>query len=280
MSSLCRRTVSAIAWLCLPAVAWCGTVLRVCADPNNLPFSNRAEQGLENRLAALLASDLGMKVEYVWWTQRKNFVGKSLDAGVCDAIMGVPAALDGVAVTRPYYRSIYVWLAKRDAKPVISSLYDERLGKLRIGVHVVDDAYAPPGQLLAQNGLAANLVSFSLYGSAGEPNPPARLVEAVAHGKVDVGLAWGPLAGYFADESLAITPVEPQRFGMVPFAYDIAVAVRPGDEERRGKLDAAIGRQCAAIQALLREYKVPQPGEPAQGGPLCASAPFASASLR
>jgi mxaJ protein len=272
-----------MALLTLPAAAWCGTVLRVCADPNNLPFSNRAGQGLENRLAALLASDLGMKVEYVWWTQRKNFVEKSLDAGVCDVIMGVPAALESVAVTRPYYRSIYVWVQRQNAKPVISSLYDERLAKLRIGVHVVDDAYAPPGQLLAHNGLAANLVSFSLYGSAAESNPPAKLVGAVARGDVDVALAWGPLAGYFADESLAITPVEPQRFGMVPFAYDIAVAVRPGDEERRSKLDAAMGRQCAAIQALLREYKVPQvmqPGESEQGGPLCASVLSASAWRR
>jgi mxaJ protein len=256
----CVRHVNVIGLVLVAAqVVSAAPVLRVCADPNNLPFSSRNEKGLENRLAEVLAGDLGMKVEYVWWEQRKNFLDKSLNAGACDAIMGVPATVDDVAVTRPYYRSTYVWVEKRDRKPRISSLYDEQLKKLRIGVHIVDDSYAPPAQVLAQNGLAANLVGFSLYGNGA--NPPARLVEAVSHGDVDIALAWGPLAGYFASPELEVMPVSPQRFGMVPFVYEIAVGVRKRNEDLRRKLDNALTHQCAAVDALLREYKIPQAGE-------------------
>jgi mxaJ protein len=269
MYSHCRRTFLALLTSFAATLPLCAApVLRVCADPNNLPFSSRDEKGLENRLAEVLARDLGMKLEYVWWAERKNFIEQSLNAAVCDAVMGVPAALGSVAVTARYYRSTYVWVARRGGGKPVSSLYDERLIGLRIGTHIVDDAYAPPAQVLAQNGLAANLVGFSLYGTAGDQNPPARLIEAVSRGDVDLALAWGPLAGYFATQELEITPVTPQRFGMVPFVYDIAIGVRRGDEELRKKLDAALVRQCAAVQSLLREYKVPQVSE---GGQTCAS---------
>jgi len=247
-------------------------ILRVCADPGNLPYSNKAEQGLENHLAQILAADLGMKLEYVWWEQRKNFIGKSLNAGACDAILGVPAALDEVAVTRPYYQSTYVWVQRRERKPQLSSLYDERLAHLHIAVHIVDDSYAPPAQALAQSGLAGNLVPFNLYGDGA--NTPARLIEAVRRGDVDAGLAWGPLAGYFAGSDLELTPVSPDHFGLVPFVYPIAVGVRRDDKELRDKLDGAIGRQCAAIQQLLSDFKIPQAGERRLS---CATALSASA---
>jgi mxaJ protein len=277
MSSLCRNVLSFFALLVLAFPAFGASVLRVCADPNNLPFSNRSEKGLENRVAELLAADSGMTLEYIWWSERKNFVEKSLKAGVCDAIMGVPSNMDAVAVTRPYYQSTYVWVARRGREPAIASLYDERLARLRIGVHIVDDAYIPPAQVIAQNGLAANLVGFSLYGTAEEQNPPARLITAVSAGEVDVALAWGPLAGYFVRPPLEITLVTPERAGLVPFVYGIAVGVRLGDKQLKHKLDLAIDRQCVAIQALLSEYKVPQVHK---GGPSCASALSAHASSR
>jgi mxaJ protein len=256
-------------------------VLRVCADPNNLPYSNRAQQGLENRLAGILAADLGMKVQYVWWEQKKNFIEKSLNAGACDAILGVPANLDSVAATQPYYSSIYVWVQRRHAAPPLSSLFDERLASLKVGVHIVDDSYAPPAQVLAQNGLARNLVGFSLFGDSPDSNPAAHIIEAVTRGEVDAALVWGPLAGYFAGSQLELTPVSPPRFGMVPFVYDIAVGVRRGDDALRAKLDAAISHQCAAIELLLREFKVPQVSQDERRPP-CASALSASApaSLR
>jgi mxaJ protein len=271
----CLRLGAAAAIFVLSVSA--APVLKVCADPNDLPFSSRHQAGLENRLAELLASDLGMKLEYVWWAERKNFIEKSLNAGICDVVTGVPATLDSVAVTKPYYRSTYVWISRRDRSPAISSLYDDRLAALRIGVHIVDDSYAPPAQMLAHNGLASNLVGFSLYGAADDLNPPAHLIEAVSRGDIDLALAWGPLAGYFAGPALEITPVTPQRFGMVPFVYEIAVAVRPNDKPLRDKLDGAMSRQCGAIQALLREYKIPLVEE---GRPLCASVPSAYSPSR
>lgn len=103
------------------------SVLRVCADPNNMPYSNQKEEGMENHLAKLLANDLGMQVQFIWWAQSRNFIDKSINAGVCDALMGVPATIPDLAVTRPYYTSTYVWVEKRGHAPEIDSLYDPRL---------------------------------------------------------------------------------------------------------------------------------------------------------
>jgi len=277
MCLLCLRVcAAAIAFAAAgPAVA---DDLRICADPNNLPFSNQEQKGFENRLAEMLAHDLGMNVKYVWWAERKNFIENSLNAGMCDAVMGVPADIGSVSATQPYYRSTYVVISRKSDGPAISSLADERLTSLRIGIHVVDSDYAPPAQLLASRGLSANLVGFSLYGKQDEPNPPARLVEAVSRKDVDVAIVWGPFAGYFGDDkALALAPVIPQRFRATPFVYDIAVAVRTGDEALRNKLNESLTRQCAAIQTLLRQYRVPQVQE---GQPPCASAPQVYASSR
>jgi mxaJ protein len=276
MFSLCRSVCSVLGALAaLPALAG---ELRVCADPNNLPFSNQAKQGFENGLAEMLARDLGMKLTYVWWSERKNFIENSLNAGQCDALMGVPAEMTSVDTTKPYYRSTYVVVSRKDAGPAISSLADDRLKSLRIGIHVVDNDYAPPAQFLANRGLSANLVGFSLYGKQNEANPPARLIEAVSRKDVDVAIVWGPFAGYFGSvKGLALTPVSPPRFRAIPFVYEIAAAVRKGDEALKSKLNESLTRQCAAIQTLLGQYKVPQVLE---GQPLCASAPQVYASSR
>ena len=278
MSLLCRRLL--VGWFVmivrLPLHG--ADVLRVCADPNNLPFSNRARQGFENELAELLTRDLGMQLEYVWWEERRNFVRKSLGAGKCDAILGVPAMLDSVELTQPYYRSTYVFISRKDAGPTVSSLNDGRLSRMRIGIHLVGNDYAPPALALTPRGLSANLVGFSLHGEEGEENPPARIVDAVRNKDVDIAIAWGPLAGYFAnDPNLQITPVTPRAFRSVPFVYEISVAVRKGDEPLRMKLSKSINRQCAAIQKLLANYRVPQVSE---GTPLCGSAQSVSASSR
>ena len=147
-------------------------VLRVCADPNNLPFSNQAGEGLENRLAELVAAHLEAELQYVWWAERKSFLRNSLQAGLCDVVMGVPSTLDSVSVTRPYYQSTYVFVERTDRHLKIASLNDPRLEQLKIGIHIVGDDYAPPAHLLARRGLASQLAGYSLYGPLGEPNPP------------------------------------------------------------------------------------------------------------
>lgn len=239
-------------------------VLQVCADPNNLPFSNKSQQGFENRIADLIARDLGARVENTWWTQRKSFWKDSLKGGHCDVWFGAPADIKGALTTTPYYRSSYVFVSRADRNLELSSLFDERLERFRIGIHVVGDDFAPPAQLLARRGISANLIGFSLFGEAGEPSPPAKLLAAVSSGDVDVAIVWGPLAGYFAKREpvpLRIQPVQPAFFAGIPFTYEISAAVREEDEKLKTEIEAALKRECKVIDSILREYNVPRVAE-------------------
>jgi mxaJ protein len=238
--------------------------LRVCADPNNLPFSNDRGQGFENRLAVMLAHDLGTTVEYTWWAQRRGFIRNTLTARLCDVIMGVPRRVEMAMTTRPYYRSTYVTVARRDRQVRVASLDDPVLRHLRIGVQMIGDDFAnsPPAQALSARGLIDNVVGYSVLGDYSQPNPPARIVEAVTEGKVDVALVWGPLAGYFGRRQsvpLRLTALDPEGGGpSLPFAFEISMAVRRGDDERLRVLDAFIARRRGAIDRLLADYGVPR----------------------
>lgn len=236
-------------------------VFRVCADPNNLPFSNDRGEGLENKLAEMMAAELGAKLEYTWWSERKSFIRNSLDQGRCDAIMGVPTTLESVTATKSYYRSTYVFVSRRDRKLDVASLDDARLANWRIGIHVVGDDYAPPAAALARRGITANIVGFSLFGEYREPNPAAKLIDAVVRGDVDVAIVWGPLAGYFAKNAnvpIDVAPVSPATFLAVPFTFDISIGLRKGNDMLRDQLDAALERDSLAIQQVLSNYGVPQ----------------------
>jgi mxaJ protein len=148
-------------------------ILRVCADPNNLPFSNDNGEGFENKIAALIAHDLAVKVEYTWFAQRRGFVRNTLNAGACDVVMGIPAASEMMLTTRPYYRSTYVFLTRADCGLNIESLDDPRLAKLRLGVHLIGDDYAnaPPMHALARRGIVKNVAGYSIYGDYSRPQP-------------------------------------------------------------------------------------------------------------
>ncbi len=254
------RNVAFICLLGLPAFAETAT-LRVCADPNNLPFSNEQGQGFENKLAELIAATMNAKLDYTWWTERKSFATKSLDSGACDLVMGIPTAMGDVLTTKPYYRSTYVFVSRQDRKLQITSLTDPRLADLRIGIHVVGDDFAPPAYALAHRGMAQNVVGFSLFGPYGEPNPPRKLIDAVESGAVDIAIVWGPFAGYFGEHAkapLEVTPVTPSVFLGVPFAYDISAGVRQGNQPLRSELDRIMQTQAAAVQQILTRYGVPQ----------------------
>jgi mxaJ protein len=239
-------------------------VLRVCEDPNNLPYSNRREEGLENRLAELIAGELGARVEYTWWPQRRGFLRNTLWAHACDLVMGVPPGTERVLTTTPYYRSTYVFVSRKDRKLDIRSLDDPRLRKLQIGVQLVGDDYAntPPVHALSRRGIRGNLVGFSVFGDYSQENPPARIIDAVIAGTVDLAVAWGPLAGYFAQRSavpLELVPVSP---ALDPpglrFTFDIALAVRPDDGPFRDELEAILQRKRSAVDEILRRYRVPR----------------------
>jgi len=261
---LLSRSVCFVAWISLATAFCCAAAerntLRVCADPNNLPFSNQSGQGLENKLAELIAHHLSAELKYVWFSERKNFLKNSLGSDLCDAVLGVPVDVGDALLTRAYYRSTYVMVTRADRKLKIDSLYDPALKNLRIGMHIVEDDYAPPAHLLAAEGLSSHIVGYSLYGAYGETNPPARLIDAVAKNKVDVAIIWGPFAGYFAQKMpvrLAIQPVSPVRFQSIPFTYAIGVAVRKGDAELQSAIQQVLDRECRAVRALLKDYAVP-----------------------
>ncbi|MGE5101609.1 MAG: substrate-binding domain-containing protein [Deltaproteobacteria bacterium] len=240
------------------------SVLRVCADPNNLPFSNRAGAGFENRIAELVARDLGDSLEYTWWPQRRAWVRNTINAKKCDVAIGVPAGFGPLLTTRPYYRSTYVFVSRADRHYRLTSLDDPRLRNLRIGLHFIGTDYdnPPPAHALGDRGIVRNVVAFSIYGDYSEPNPPADLIDAVARGTVDVAVAWGPLAGFFAKRSsvpLAVTPIVPStdaRTGTV-FAFPIAMGVQKSDTTLRNALQRVIDRDGERIHAILAEYGVP-----------------------
>jgi mxaJ protein len=237
--------------------------LRVCADPNNLPFSNAAGGGFENRIVELLAQDLGATVSYTWWAQRRGFIRNTLKSGSCDLIPGVASGMESLRTTTPYYRSTYVFLT-RDDGPAVSSFDDPVLRHVTVGVQLVGDdgSNTPPAHALSRRGMVENVRGYSLYGDYSAPNPPARIVDAVATGEVAVAVVWGPLAGYFAQQegaALRLTPVRPQFDGpRLPMVFDISMGVRKEDETFRREIEDALQRRRAEISAILTEYGVPR----------------------
>jgi mxaJ protein len=236
---------------------------RVCADPNNLPFSNQKGEGLENHLAQLIAKELGATVRYTWFPQRRGFIRNTLAADSCDVIMGIPTGADRVLTTRPYYRSSYVFVSRKDRHLNIRSFDDPALKRLKIGVQLVGDDYnnTPPVHALSRRGIVGNLEGYSVYGDYSQANPPARIVDAVVSGAVDIAIAWGPLAGYFARHSgveLDIVPVSP---AVDPpglrFTFDISLGVRPTDSALKQRLESVLDRRRSGIDSLLAEFGVP-----------------------
>jgi quinoprotein dehydrogenase-associated probable ABC transporter substrate-binding protein len=240
--------------------------LRVCADPNNLPFSNQHLEGFENKLADLIATELGVKVEYTWWAQRRGFIRNTLKAGKCDAVMGVPSGLEMALTTAPYYRSTYVFVYRKDRHLALTSFDDPRLRSLKIGVQMVGNDFSntPPAHALTRRGIISNVQGFTLYGDYSKPNPPAEIVDAVATGKVDVAVVWGPLAGYFARRqkvAMEVVPVSPQLDeSYLPFTFDISIGVRPGEQEFRDQLERIIERRRPEVEQLLDQFHIPRLG--------------------
>lgn len=246
-------------------------VLRVCADPNNLPYSNERREGFENRIAELVAREMKAELRYVWWVQRRGYIRNSLRAGLCDVFIGMPTGLDMVLVTRPYYRSTYAFVTKRSG-PRITSFDDPKLRRLRVGVQIIGDdfANAPPAEALSNRGMIRNVRGYTVLGDYHEPNPPSRIVHSVERGEVDVAVVWGPLAGYFARRSsvpLRVVPVSPEvDLPYLPFVFDIGMGVRHGETALRDSLDAIIARRQRDIDRILADYGVPRADTPAAAG--------------
>lgn len=248
----------------LPSACPAQQQLRVCADPNNLPYSNDQRQGFENQIADMIAKDLNMQLTYFWFPQREAFFKKTLNGGVCDVVMGVPTGFDEAQTTSPYYRSTYVFITRRDRHLHITSLDDPQLRTLKIGVHVLgeQDDSLPPVHALTSRGIVRNLVGFSIFGNLNEKDPPADLIRAVEDKQVDVAVAWGPMAGYFSRHSavpLDITPIPGDPLHPdLPFHFDISIGVRSGNTALEQTLNAELIRRHDDIQKLLTAYGIPQ----------------------
>lgn len=250
-----------IALLCaLPLAAHAALV--VCADPNNLPFSNRHEAGFENRLAEILARDLHTTVRYEWWAQRRGFARQTLNQSRCDIWPGVASGIHSMATSLPYYRSTYVFVSLA-AQPLDHlTLDDARLRNLLIGVQLVGDdgMNTPPASALAARGITGNVRGFTLYGDYRRPNPPTAILDAVLNHTVNVALVWGPLAGFYALHSrapLRLEPIAPDAASPSPMSFAIAVGVRRDEPQLLARINDALHREAPRIRQLLKAFGVP-----------------------
>ncbi|MFL6373536.1 MAG: substrate-binding domain-containing protein [Pyrinomonadaceae bacterium] len=247
------------------------TALRVCADPNNLPFSNQKGEGFENKIAELIAADMHRPVEYTWWAQRRGFFRNTLKDGKCDVVMGVPAAFEMAATTRSYYRSTYVFVTRKDRKLDIKSFDDPQLKTLKVGVQMVGDdgTNTPPVAALNNRGIVENVRGYTLYGDYTKDSPPHEIIAAVANKDIDVAVVWGPLAGYWATKEkvpLEIIPVSPQvDLPYLPFVFDISVGIRRGEDDLKNQIEDVLARRHGEIDKILDSYHMPRPEAAKEG---------------
>lgn len=241
------------------SAAAAGWELRVCADRENLPYSNEAGDGFENLVAAVLAEALGAELTYVWLPDARGATRQRyLQAGACDVVMGVLDKQKGYATSHAYYRTGYVFLFHEDAGFEIASLDDAVLGELRIGVPGGARKLVPPSIALANRGKLENQVHFDDRRAEGERHPP--VIRAVENGSVDVGIVWGPVAGHYSREhdGVVVTPVRPEiDIPFLPMVASLAIGVRPDDAALRDLIDVALAWTWDETRAILEAAGVP-----------------------
>ena len=276
--------------LCQPAGAGADRVLRVCEDPNNLPFSNRAGEGFENKIAELLAAELGWKLEYTWFPQRMGFIRNTLrnrdpdtDRFKCDLVLGVPVGFELAATTKPYYRSTYALAYVKgrglDAVKVpqdLMKLEPAKLKSLRLGVV----GQTPPVDWLLKQGLLDQMVSYQTQSGDPERYPGEMVEKDLVGGAIDVAFVWGPIAGYFGKKvpgaEVTIVPFLPDQ--AIQFDFRIAMGVRFGEREWRDRIQQLLDANRGRIQAILAAYGVPQLDE--DGRLMAVSDPASAGSGR
>jgi mxaJ protein len=247
--------------LALAATLAQSQALRVCADPDNLPYSHADGSGFENRIARLVAEDFGLALEFTWLPDRRGFVRKTLGTGHCDLIVGVPAGFERTLNTRPYYRSSYMLVEPAGDGAPPASFDDARLRRWRMGVQLVGDdmASTPPAHALARAGAVQNVVGYPV---PGEQPAAQRIVQALARGELDAAFVWGPQASYYAARSPRALQLHyvppPTASGQQTFTFAIAMGVRRGDAVLRDRLDDFIARRQADIDRILADYGVPR----------------------
>jgi quinoprotein dehydrogenase-associated probable ABC transporter substrate-binding protein len=231
------------------------SALRVCADPNNLPFSNEKGEGFENKIAELLAKELGVPVRYTWYPDTMGFIRNTLRARQCDLVVGTISGNEQLQNTNPYYRSSFSLVYRQESGLSLSSLDDAALKSLELAAV----AGTPPVTLLAQKGLLQNLHPYALMADTRFNHPAQDLVHDVAAGKVDVGILWGPIAGYFAKQApvpLVVVPLRTEN-PAIRLDYRITMGVRFNEPEWKRDINNLIRGKQAEINAILLDYGVP-----------------------
>lgn len=236
-------------------------LLRVCADPDNMPFSNEAQEGFENRLATLIATAWNSQVQYLWWAAPRGLFSKALNGRYCDVILQAPTGFDMAGVTRPYYRTGYVIVQRADAPHKVTSLDDPALKSMKIGINLfaADAENTPPAMALSAHGVVGNLVGFSTTFVGGLAHPED-IITAVVDGTVDLSMVWGPLAGYYAKRAgadLTMTPIPDDTLTGMPMAFSMGIATRRRERAFRDSLQHFLDTRQADITALLNEYGFP-----------------------
>lgn len=230
--------------------------LRVCADPANMPFSNDKGEGFENKIAELLAKDLGVRVEYTWFPQATGFVRNTLNAGKCDVVIGFAQGDELVQNTNHYYRSGYVFVTKQGGPLAdIDTLEDPRLKDKVIGIV----AGTPPGNQMAANGLMGKARPYPLTVDRRYEAPAERMVADTASGEIDAGILWGPIAGFYAKKSsqpLTVTPLVKEAKGP-RLAYRITMGLRSNEPNWKKQLNDLIKKNQPEINTILASYGVP-----------------------
>lgn len=231
------------------------TQLRVCADPADLPYSDQKLEGFENKIAAMIGEELSVPVTYTWFPQVVGFVRNTLGAGRCDVIMGTAVGDELVQTTTPYYYTGYMFVARSDSGLIFTNFDDPKLRDLHIGVV----GGTPPSDLLVRHGLMANARPYQLQIDTRLGTETRQMVLDIADKKIDAGLLWGPIAGYYIHhDNLPLTMVmlhtEPQSPRM---EYHIAMGIRHNEPDWRRRLNAIIGKRRNDIMAILRDYGVP-----------------------
>ena len=228
--------------------------LRVCGDPDNLPFSNRKREGFENKIAEVIAKEVGAELTYYWWPHQRGLIRNTLRAGQCDVLISVPQGWEPVLWTRPYYRSGYVIVYPKAKGHKITSLDDPVLKQLKIGVYV----NSPPSETLAEKGIVKNMVGYNPLDY--QQDRPGKIIEDLIAGEIDVAVVWGPVAGYYAKKlnasHLDIVPLHDGDPGN-PFSFEFSMGVREGNRALKAQLEEALSKRQAEIQKILEDYGVP-----------------------
>ena len=231
-------------------------VFRACADPRNLPFSNEAGEGFENKIAELFAGELGKSAAYAFYPSATGFIRNTLNAHRCDVVLGIAQGDDLVQPTNPYYRTSYA-AAYRTGGPLegLDSLSDPRLMTAKIGIV----AGTPPATYLAENGLLGRIKSYPLGVDTRYDSPTHDMMDDLDRGEIDVALLWGPIAGYYALKAKTATTVAPllKEHDGPQMVYRIVMGVRHSDQNWKRALNKLISENQSKIQAILRSFGVP-----------------------